>query len=83
MATLFINFKKLFHRSKASKAEPVELSKKDLHILNTALKEYLENRVYDLEGIDFEDMTNPRHAEELGWFFSGLDTQKKLTALRG
>lgn len=77
---MFNLFKNLITKPKTSE---IQLSKQDFDVLNTALTEYLENRLYDIEGINLEDATNPQNLTRLSWFFQGLEAQKKITLLKG
>lgn len=66
---------------KPFKKDP-RLSKKSILILEEALREYLENRLYDLEGLDFLEAKDPKNLPRIERFLSGLEIQKELIKMR-
>lgn len=60
----------------------IELDYADVEVINLALKEHLDNLIYEAEAFDLSQVTDA-NAPSLKWFFYGLETQKKIQKFKG
>lgn len=60
----------------------INLNSADIEVINLALKEHLDNLIYEAEAFDLSQVTHA-NAPSLKLFFHGLETQKKIQKFKG
>lgn len=61
----------------------IEMSPEEFYLVEKAVNQYLENRIYEFEGYQIPtELSKKPDIPDLQWFMSGLNLRKKLNKVQ-